>query len=72
MWNLSKLGFLGFSKLGLRFPDKESAFNLGDTSLIPGLGRSLGEGIGYPLQYSLALLVAQMVENLPARWETWV
>ena len=31
---------------------KESACNAGDPSLIPGLGRSAGEGIGYPLQYS--------------------
>ena len=31
---------------------KESACNAGDPSLIPGLGRSSGEGIGYPLQYS--------------------
>ena len=30
------------------------------------------EGIGYPLQYTWASLVAQMVKNLPARWETWV
>ena len=40
---------------GSSFPDssvgKESACNAGDPSLIPGLGRSLGEGIGYPLQY---------------------
>ena len=35
-----------------------------------GLGRSSGEGIGYPLQYSWAFLVAQMVENLPTMWET--
>ena len=35
-------------------------------------GRSLGEGIGYPPQYSWASLVAQMVKNLPAMWETWV
>jgi len=40
--------------------------------LIPGLGRSLGEGIGYPLQYSWASVVAQLVKNLPAVWETWV
>ena len=33
---------------------------------------SPGEGIGYPLQYSWASLVAQMVKNLPAMWETWV
>ena len=39
---------------------------------IPGLGNSPGEGIGYPLQYSWASLVAQMVKNLPAIWETWV
>ena len=31
-----------------------------------------GEGIGYPLQYSWASLVAQMVKNLSAMWETWV
>ena len=40
--------------------------------MIPGLGRSAGEGIGYPLQYSWASLVAQMVKNLSAMWETWV
>ena len=39
---------------------------------IPGLGRSLGEGIGYPLQYSWASLVAQLVKNPPAMQETWV
>ena len=40
--------------------------------MTPGLGRSLGEGIGYPLQYSWASLVAQTVKNLPAVRETWV
>ena len=40
--------------------------------MIPGSGRSVGEGIGYPLQYSWAFLVAQLVKNLPAMWETWV
>ena len=58
------------------FPDtsvgKESACNAGDPSSIPGLGRSAGEGICYPLQYSWASLVAQQVKNLPAMWETWV
>ena len=39
---------------------------------VPGLGRSPGEGIGYPLQYSWASLVVQLVKNLPAMWETWV
>ena len=52
--------------------DKESACNAGDPSLIPGLGRSAGEGIGYPLQYSWASLVAQLVKNLPAMRETCV
>ena len=54
------------------FPDssvgKESACNVGDS----GLGRSTGEGIGYPLQYSWASLVTQLLKNLPAVWETWV
>ena len=40
--------------------------------MIPGLGRSPGEGIDYPLQYSWASLVAQMVKNTPAIRETWV
>ena len=38
--------------------------------LIPGSGRTPGEGIGYPFQYSWTSLVAQMVKNLPAMWET--
>ena len=40
--------------------------------MIPGSGTSPGEGIGYPLQYSWASLVAQLVKNLPAMQETWV
>ena len=51
---------------------KESVCNAGDPGLIPGLGRSPGEGTGYLLQYSWASLVAQLVKNLPAMWETWV
>ena len=51
---------------------KESTCNAGDPSSIPGVGRSAGEGIGFPLQYSWASLVAQLVKNLPAVWETWV
>ena len=51
---------------------KESACNAGDPSSNPGSGRSTGEGIGYPLQYSWASLVAQLVKNLPAMRETWV
>ena len=51
---------------------KESACNAGHLGLIPGSGRSPGEGIGYPPQSSWASLVAQMVRNLPAMRETWV
>ena len=51
---------------------KQSACNAGDPGLIPGVGRSPGEGIGYPLQYSWASLVAQMVKKLPAMQESWV
>ena len=40
--------------------------------MIPKLGRSAGEGVVYPLQYSWASLVAQLVKHLPAMWETWV
>ena len=58
------------------FPDssvgKEPACNAEDPSSIPGSGRFTGEGIGYPLQYSWASLVAQMVKNPPAMQETWV
>ena len=58
------------------FPDnsvgKESSCSAGDPGSIPGSGRSTGEGIGYPLQCSWASLVAQLVKNPPAMWETWV
>ena len=60
------LGFPG-SSVG-----KESACNVGHLGLIPGLGRSPGDRIGYPLQYSWASLVAQTVKNLPAMQETLV
>ena len=61
--------FMGFpsSTVG-----KESACNSGDPGLIPGLGRSPGEGKGYPIQDSWGSLVAQLVKNLPAMQETWV
>ena len=39
--------------------------------MIPGSGRSAGEGRGYPLHYSWASLVAQLVKNPPAMLETW-
>ena len=66
---LKPLSFGGFphSSVG-----EESAFNAGDPSSIPGSGRSPGEEIGYPLQYSWASLVAQLIKNPPAVWETWV
>ena len=51
---------------------KESACNARYSGSIPGPGRSSGEGIGYPLQYSWASLVAQLVKNLPATRETQV
>ena len=51
---------------------KEPACNAGDPALIPELGRSTRERIGYPLQYSWASLVAQLVKNLPVMQETWV
>ena len=58
------------------FPDssvgEESACNAGGPSSIPRLGRSSGEGIGYLLQYCWASLMAQLIKNLPAMWETWV
>ena len=58
------------------FPDslagKEYTCNAEDPGSIPGSGRSLGEGIGYLLQYPLASLVAQTVKTWPAMWETWV
>ena len=63
---MSLLGFPGSSA------GKESICKAGDPSLTPGLGRSPGEGIGYPFQYSWASLLAQTVKNLPAMQETWV
>ena len=58
----------------LGFPDssvgKESACNAGDPGQISGSGGSAGDGIGYPLQYSWASLVAQLVKNAPAIQET--
>ena len=51
---------------------KESACSARDPGSIPGLGRSSGEGIGYPLQYSWASLVARLVKKPPAMQETWV
>ena len=60
------LGFPGGSA------GKESACNAGDPSLILGSGRSAGEGIDYPLQYTWASLVAQLIKNPPVMQETSV
>ena len=60
----------------LGFPDssvgKESTCNAGNPCLIPRSGRPAGEGICYPLQYSWASLVAQLVKNPSAKRDTWV
>ena len=64
------------SALEKGFPDssvgKESACNAGDPGSVPGLGRFARDGIDYPLQYSWASLVAQLIKNPPAMRETWV
>ena len=54
------MGFPGSSAGG------ESTCNAGDPRLIPGLGRSAEDVIGYPLQHSWASLMAQLVKNMPA------
>ena len=59
------MGFSGSSA------GKESACNAGDPGSIPRSGRSPGESIGSPLQYSWASLVAQLVKNPLAMQETW-
>ena len=65
-WEPLTLGFCGSSA------GKESVCKAGDPRSIPGLRRSPGEGIGYPLQYFGASLVAQTVKNSPAMQETWI
>ncbi|CAI9150648.1 unnamed protein product [Rangifer tarandus platyrhynchus] len=76
VWTCAFLAFCYTPRSGMGFPGssvgKESTCNAGDSGSILGLGRSTGEGIGYPLQYSWAYLVAQLVTNPPAMWETWV
>ena len=51
---------------------KASTCDASGPGSIPGSRRYPGEGIGYPLHYSWASLVAQLVKNPPAMWETWV
>ena len=64
-----RLSLSGFTESSV---GEESACNAGDPSLIPGSGRSTGEGIDYPLQYSWASLVVQLVKNPPSMPETCV
>ena len=75
-WNHITYAILCLASFRWSFPDssagKESTCNAGDPGSIPGSGRSAGEGIGYPLQYPWASLVAQLVKNLPAMRETLV
>ena len=68
---LSKMYFIASPSFPGSSVGKESACNAGDTSLIPESGRSTGEGMGYPLQYSWASLVAQLLKNPPAMREAW-
>ena len=60
------------AQLVKNLPTEELVGVEGDPASIPGSGRFAGEGVGYPLQYSWASLVAQMVKNPPAMWESWV
>ena len=60
---------MGFSDSSV---GKKLASNAGDPGSIPGSGKSARERIGYPLQYSWASLVAQLVKKPPAMQETWV
>ena len=73
---VSTFSVCGVPTFSMGFPSssagKESACNAGDSGLIPGSGRSTGEGIGCPLQYCWASPVAQLVKNPPAMRETWV
>ena len=65
--NIDDLNESTYSSVG-----KESTCDAEDSGWIPGLGRSPGEGIGYPLQCPWASLVSQLVKNPPAMWKTWV
>ena len=51
---------------------KLSTCKAGEPGSVTGLKRSAGAGIGYPHLYFWASLVAQLVKNPPAMWETWV
>ena len=51
-WRRDRLTTPVFSGFPCGSAGKESSCNVGDLGLIPGLGRSPGEGKGYPLQYA--------------------
>ena len=76
LWYLSVYTDFLCLPVRLAFPGgsagKESTRNVGNLGLIPGLGRSPGEGISYPLQCSWTSLVVQLVKSPPAVQETWV
>ena len=73
---MSKEIYSVYQMIFMSFPGssdgKESAYNAGDPGSIPGSGRSPVKQRGYPLQYSWASLVAQMVKNVPAMQEIWI
>ena len=71
-WRRARLPALVFLGFPCGSAGKESTCNARDPGSILGSARSPGEGIGYPLRYSWASLVAQLVKNLPAMWEIWV
>ena len=70
-WRRDRLPTPVFSGFPCGSAGKESTCNAGDPSSIPGFGRSTGEGIGYPLKYSWASLVAQLAKKPSATPETW-
>ena len=67
---------LSLSEPSVGFPessvDKESTCNAGDPSSIPGLGRSAGEGISYPPQYSVLENSMDCIVHGVAKSQTWL
>ena len=74
--NFNYQSFVSIHNKSFLIPDssvgKEFACNAGEPGFILGFGRSTGEGIGYPLQYSWTSPVAQLVKKMSAIRETWV
>ena len=73
---LQRASFQQLDSFTTGFPNgsvgKESACKAGDPGLIPGSESTPVEGIGYPIQYSWASLMAQTVKNLSVMWEIWI